>query len=231
MAPGLDLRGIRAGRLVIRATPLRDLIGFAYPEVVTWHQQLIGGAPRVMSAHFDIEARFEPSATGPARVGELPERLVLMLRALLEDRFGLRAHVEQRDLRVFALVLARPDGRLGPNLKPSTTKCPPTAAERSAPVGDAPPCELWSWKGTWKGNGVSITTLTGILGQQPEVKIPVHDETGLTGLFDLTLELGPIGDSVSVFTALEEQLGLKLIAQSRKSDVLVVDHVELPTPN
>src|SRR3982751_1894338 len=78
--------------------------------------QLVGGPPDLLAAKFDIAAK----APGSAPIGkELPQ----LLRSLLADRFKLKAHTEPRELPLYDLVLARSDGRPGPNLKPSTSEC------------------------------------------------------------------------------------------------------------
>ena len=77
--------------------------------------QLVGGPPWINSDRFDIEAK--PEGGGPMS----PQVLQSVFRQILEDRFALKAHKETRELPIYALVLARSDGRLGPNLKPSST--------------------------------------------------------------------------------------------------------------
>jgi uncharacterized protein (TIGR03435 family) len=230
--PLFDLRGLRAGRLVISAMPLREIILYSISEVARTQFDLDGGPPTLMSTRFDIEARFEPELMPPVKAGRPPERLLSMLRTLLADRFKLRVRVEVRNIPAFALVLASPDGRLGPHLSRSTTTCPPTESERSVPIGDTRPCAMSGERNYGvKANGVPIASLAGHLELMPEVRRLVENETGLAGLFDFTLNMDSGEPLVSVFTALEEQLGLKLKAQSRRSEVLIVDHVEPPTPN
>jgi uncharacterized protein (TIGR03435 family) len=223
-----DLRGLRAGRVVITAMSLRDIIRFAYQDVVRDDHHLIGGPDRVMAARFNIEAKFNP---------ELPDArstsaLLSMVRTLLRDRFNFRAHVEPRELPVFALVLASSDKRPGRGLRVSTAKCPPVGPPKAVPAGEPPPCDMIGGSRSGiRANGVTLERLTQWLVAIGGVGRHVVDETGLTGLYDITVSMDRNDPSESIFTALQEQLGLKLTPTTRKSEVLMVDHVELPTPN
>ena len=111
----------------IRATnlPLRLLVRAAYKLE---DDQIIGGPPWQLSSKFDITAKPEDGAV--VSEDALRERL----KALLADRFKLKTHTESREMTVSALMLARPDGKLGPNLKPSTADCS-NAAGRGAEAG------------------------------------------------------------------------------------------------
>jgi len=119
---GFSPRYVSTGHLVyasggsIRATnlPLRLLVRAAYKLE---DDQIIGGPPWQLSSKFDITAKPEDGAV--VSEDALRERL----KALLADRFKLKTHTETREMTVSALMLARPDGKLGPNLKPSTADC------------------------------------------------------------------------------------------------------------
>jgi uncharacterized protein (TIGR03435 family) len=212
--------------------------------------QLVGGPDwdRLLSEHFDIEAK----ATGnPSK-----EHENLMLQSLLADRFKLVAHHETRQLPVFALVLAKP-GKLGPQLTPHVVdaKCIDITAG-PPPLPPGPGQALPAFCGGVSniagagrlhdtGNNVPMDRLVALLNGL--VDRPVVDRTGLSGFFDFAFEftrdLGPgsqpgATDSapdppapLSIFTALQEQLGLKLESQTLPVDVLVIDHVEEPSPN
>jgi bla regulator protein blaR1 len=175
------------------------------------------------------------------------------LRALLADRFKLAAHRETREMEVYALVLARPGGQPGPALKPSTTDCSPEAvtARRggpppAAPGRDAPVfCGLRGTVGKIQLGGFPLSTfansLQGLAGRM------VVDRTGLTGNWDGELtfaqersnaplppgvELPPVDPNApNLFTALQEQLGLKLEATKAPVEVLAIDSVQQPTPD
>jgi uncharacterized protein (TIGR03435 family) len=174
-----------------------------------------------------------------------------MLRNVLEERFQLQTHVETKELPVFALVLARRDGTLGSRLRRRTVDCVaaqaaareprnlfnPTAAERRTCGGRIGP-------GILTANGLTMTNLAGALeARVPGVDRIVVDRTGLAGTFDVDLTWRfeatldtpgvplppPDPNSPSLFTALEEQLGLKLESTKAPVDILVIDHVEHPT--
>src|SRR6478752_4348447 len=102
------------GRFTATNTPLRVLMMAAFE--LKQEAQLAGGPPDLLAAKYDITAR----TAGGATIGkELPQ----LLRALLADRFKLKTHTESRELPMYDLVLARGDGRLGPELKPSKSEC------------------------------------------------------------------------------------------------------------
>jgi bla regulator protein BlaR1 len=197
------------------------------------------GAPEwVNTDRFDIQAR------GPqgAAESENPRRL----QALLAERFALKAHKETRDRPIYALVRARANGALGPRIRQS--EGPPADGFAAAGGRCTPP-----------GPGPTSMRLCGVtMASFVDLYLPMYtdrkvvDRTGLTGGFDLALNfdnrqmvagVGPAGglgapptvaadpDALSIFTALEEQLGLKLERQTGPAEVLVIDHVEPPTPN
>jgi uncharacterized protein (TIGR03435 family) len=243
MAPG--------GRLNFVNMPVRALIVRAY-QLQPF--QVIGGPAWLANDRFDIIAKAEGDAT--------PPQTNLMLRTLLADRFKLVVHTETRELPVYHLVKARPDGNLGPALKPAAVDCaagrgrggpPPPGAPGGAgpvpgPAGAAAGCMMMIGPGRITVGGQPLTAFVNSLATQ--VGRPVFDKTGLTGSFDFTLSYmaeagrgGPVGppppgapplpppdpDAPSLFTALQEQLGLKLEAERGPVEVIVIDSVEQPT--
>jgi uncharacterized protein (TIGR03435 family) len=196
------------------------------------------GANWIDSEHFDIEAEAEGNPT--------VDQKRLMIRALLADRFKLTMRHETRQLPQYALVLSKP-GSLGRELKPHTfdTKCVdvPAGQPRPAVVPGAPlvpPCGALRVVGDdLVGQDVTMAKLSETLGILVERN--VVDRTGQNGTFDLTLHFqralepdagasDPSGPP-SIFTALQEQLGLRLKPQKGPIDVLVIDHVEEPSAN
>jgi len=103
------------GRVVGTNVVLRDLIRFAYYIYGGDWDVRIAGPDWIKTARFDIDGRSKEPVSTP--------RAMSMLRQLLSDRFRLKAHFEQRDHSVFALVLARADGRFGPKLAPAAVDC------------------------------------------------------------------------------------------------------------
>jgi uncharacterized protein (TIGR03435 family) len=177
--------------------------------------QISGGPGWIKSAGFDVEARAARAAAGTV---EPPREQVLrMIQALLADRFQLTLHRETRQLPVYALVV----GKTGPRLQAPDTN-----------VG-----QPRTMLGQMVVPRMSMATLAGILAF--DVKRPVKDETGLQGEFAFTLEwtrgLGESDDGTpsrpSLFTALQEQLGLRLESTKGPVEVFVIDHVEPPSGN
>jgi uncharacterized protein (TIGR03435 family) len=148
-------------------------------------------------------------------------RTRLLLRSLLEDRFKLRVHRHQRQMPIYALVRARSDGGLGPRFKPSTPDCFQESAKCGFTGGPV---------GRIKADAITMDILTQLLGNASD-RIVV-DRTGLQGGFAIDLEWSPdqtASDKSAIFTAVQEQLGLKLESTRGPVDVLVIDHVEEPT--
>ena len=173
-----------------------------------------------------------------------PDDRRAMMRALLADRFKLRVRRETRRMPVYALTVARP-GRLGPKLAPSKFDCQPYVAQRNAGRAVEEPIDAngdsWcNFQGTMVAPGVTVARRAGpvsVLAQrlQPSVDRPILDATGLSGNYewDLRYAFRPDApaDFPTLFTALQEQLGLKLEPRQAPVEVLVIDHVELPTPD
>ena len=221
------------GRFTATSVTLQDLIRSAYARQPFERPRVEGGPSWLASERFDIVAR----APGNHVLDSdgTPRQTFLMLRTLLVERFRLRIHDERREVPVFALVFARRDERLGPNLLKSTVDC---AAVMEAlrngqrpPIepGKGPPCSFGGPPGTLVGTAVSIAQFANVLSSR--VERPVIDRTGLAGGFDLNVEWSLTDDGVSIFTALQEQLGLKLEPSTGPVDVLVIDGAEMPTEN
>ena len=250
------------GRFTATRATLRDLITVAYQLPngrLRDDSQIAGGPSWIDSDRFDIVAKAEGDSAridaggisaGAARPAEISaiDQVRLMLRALLADRFKLTVRNEVRELPVFALVMARNDGRLGPQLHKVDVDC---AAQRGDGSRGAPPDAVRAFCGGFSGRGLGHTSghavpmsmvakfLEGSVGRV------VTDRTGLVGRFDLDLQwtpdqpqqpdaLEPVPidpNGVSIFTAVQEQLGLKLESQNNPVDVLVIDRAERPTPD
>lgn len=271
--PFVRIGGGGPGTFSATNVPLRLLIRNAYQ---LQDFQIVGGPDWMTSDRFDITAKAAgavPGTIGPGVVGfgppgaggGGPNPVQLMLRGLLAERFKLKVHSETRELPVYALVPARPDGRLGPQLRPAAVDCaamfagrgrgapggggPPTAPPGPLATGERPQCGLRIGPGSFSGGSVSMAQLaTSLSGFVQRV---VLDRTGLTGDYDLDLSYTPdqtpqgLGPAVpppgapplppidpngpSIFTAVQEQLGLKLESQRGPVAVLVIDSVEPPT--
>jgi bla regulator protein blaR1 len=163
-----------------------------------------------------------------------------MLANLMADRFSLTTHTETRESQTFDLVRADDKRRLGAALTPTSQECSATiatggSAPARAAVEEAPCGALQTAAGMARATGVRLTRLAQLLSQL--TGRPVNDTTGLDGLYDFTLKFNPslsadaIGDSNDphLFTALQEQLGLRLSSQRRMVQVIVIDRLERPT--
>ena len=217
--------------------PTRALIRTAYRV----HDFQIVGAPDwVQTEHYDVVAK----ASGDLRPVSpgAPRAHFLMLRSFLMDRFKLKAHLETTDAPVFALVMGRADGKPGAGLVPAHDDCAAIVAaeikgERPAALpGERPTCGLIAGPNRIAGGNQSMsqlaTTLTGRMNRM------VLDRTGLSGVFNFTLDFVPDGTPIDASqnlpplqTALREQLGLKLEPARGPVEVLVIDRVERPIEN
>lgn len=173
-----------------------------------------------------------------------------MVKAALAQRFELRTQRETRELPIYRLVKARQDSRLGPNLVPSDVDCAQWIADKKpqfignppiGPNGAKPACLIVTNRTFVVAGTKPIREMA--LGLEGVVGRRVVDATGLTGNFDITLQWTPTpgldaqpagtptvtDDGASLFTAIEEQLGLKLESARGPVDVLVVDDVRRPT--
>ena len=230
---GYDLRGISNGRLLIRALPARELIEWAYPEFRD-SQRVLGGPPWIRTTLFEIEAIFDagiltrelPTNPGGSIPG-VPQAVTLMMRSLLEDRFGFTFHVEELEMTIAALALARPDGGLGPDLRRSRTNCSELVEGRS-------PCGVRQKDPTVavvEGRGVPFVTFMGMLHLGIEFDGPLRNMTGLEGLFDFEFPVRPQIDGASLLSRLTPRYGLKIERRRTRERVLVVDEIKEPSPN
>ncbi len=198
-------RNMPGGRINFSNQRLRQVIRAAFGGIDI---EVVGGPGWLDSDRWDIvaaSAGADPNA--PWRD---------MLRTLLEDRFKLRAHVEQRDRPVYFLGFARPDRQLGPEIHPTATPC-----KIDGDCGTTDTNSNGVASGTIHGTARTMTQVGRSLSGYAERR--VLDRTGLEGRYDFELKWT---DDVSIFTAVQEQLGLKLEAQRAPVDVVVVDSVE-----
>lgn len=213
-------------------------------------EQIIGMPSWMTSSMYNIEAKVASPVSTERIAGPIAATLI---RSLLIDRFKLKYHFEKRELPFYALVVDKADGSFGPDFKRSAHDCDAIEREREAarqagraanvpaPEPGLPLCVTSLGRGVATGSGASMITianmLTGAAGNT------VLDRTGLVGAFDLKLRFSPETQSVSttapldvdtppsLFTAVREQLGLRLESRREPRDVLVVDYVERPTSN
>jgi uncharacterized protein (TIGR03435 family) len=244
-----------AGRFDATNVTLRMLIRQAYG---LQDSQITGGPGWLADDHFDIVAKFEGTSQDAfvaQQRGSGPTRVQLAIRALLAERFNLVVHNETKEMPVYALIVARSDGKLGSEIKKSEVDCSAPGRGRGPggpPQGPPAPgepmqCGIRIGLGTLTMGGASLSqfaqSLANFVGRL------VLDKTGLTGGWDLNLTWTPDNlpqrppgapeppggaidpNGPSIFTAVQEQLGLKLDSQRGPVDVLVIDKAEHPTPN
>jgi uncharacterized protein (TIGR03435 family) len=232
------MRWLPGGRFTM-GLPIQTIltIGYGVPMY-----RIVGAPEWVSTVYFDIDAQAD-------RQPAVDERQAYY-RGLLEQRFRLQAHSEMREMDIYALVLARPDGRLGPGLRRSTIDCDIVIAENrrraeagAAPLpptpGQRPVCGSVGGGSSLTAGAAQLAALVGMLSAGLEK--PVIDRTGLTGRFDMDFRSAPmrvgttppaaLAELPSVFTAVQEQLGLKLETTRAPIPVLVIDHIEMPTAN
>jgi uncharacterized protein (TIGR03435 family) len=217
------------GRFTAINVPLKMLIQFAFgiPD-----SRILDGPGWIDATKFDIDAKADSAVDDQMRTlssiqGKAQKRL--MLQALLADRFKLRVHAEDRELPMYALVVAR-NGPKFLDSKANGTTIDGGNGRIQVQGGD---------------NSVSLLAeqLADSLGR------PVNDQTGIKGRYSITLQWAPDDDAApksggtednsatldspgpSLFTAIQEQLGLKLEPRKGPVQVLIVDHIERPSAN
>jgi len=218
--------------------PILSLVSIGYQVPLYRIEKLPDWA---RTTYFEINARTE-------RAVAIEERPAYY-RGLLADRFNSAVHIEQREMDVYTMTVARSDGRLGPNLRRSDMNCDAIIAENrarnlagerlaGAPApGQRPVCGAVGGAMNMTAGAVELTPLLGMLSGA--LGRPVLDKTGLVGRFDFDFKAappngpatGPLADLPPVSTALEDQLGLKLERGRGLVDVLVIDRLDMPTDN
>jgi uncharacterized protein (TIGR03435 family) len=244
-APGVRGMLIRPGPnggVNISNMTLKELI------VLAWRVQpfqISGGPAWLDSIHYDIIAKPESRP----RQGDIP----LMLQSLLRDRFQLTIHRETKELQIYALVLANKSGKLGPGLVESKEAgcTPPDPSKPRIPDPGKPPelaCgQMFAQPSRFRGIAMPVERMIPVLSRFLDRTIV--DKTGLAKNYDIDLQWTPdenqlrllpsevpkplLGDpgGPSIFTALQEQLGLKLESQKGLVEMIVIDRAEKPSEN
>ena len=200
---------------VAQNTSLNALLQFAYGVS---QPRVIGLPAQIDSARFDLQAKGDLDTD--ARFHKLkPDQMRIakqkMMQALLADRCKLKVHFETRELPVFALVVARGGRKFGPSDQVQST--------------------AWGGRGHLDVEGGDTLArfaeeLTRVAGR------PVINETGLTGRFDIEMDWAADDDDDDIdapklLTAIHEQLGLALEPRKAEVEVVVIDHIQLPSEN
>jgi uncharacterized protein (TIGR03435 family) len=203
------------GRLSARNVSLKELMVDAYQ---VQYSQILGGPEWLGSDMFDVEAKSEQP------VGR--NQLRLMLRALLNDRFKLSVHTDKKEMGVYTLRVMKGGSKLHS-------------------VEDAPAAPAKSGPGVWRFRG-ELSRFAGVLAVQLTIPmsmdptapsratgpvVPVLDQTGLAGVYDIELSLAsePGSDTFTIWQrALREKYGLQLESRKQPMEMLIVDHAEKP---
>jgi uncharacterized protein (TIGR03435 family) len=236
--PGADFAAQPGGRLHVRNNGVANLIANAYG---VQGYLLVGGPEWIRADRYDMEAKADGEPSRP--------EMMLMLQTLLADRFQLRVHRETRQLPAYVLTVARggakltptkegdcvaprPDGAPAPPLAPGEIRRP-GCGNNNMNTRTNPP------NVTWTAAGIDAGGVAGALANY--FRRPVVNRTGLTGSFNIQQDLPPLqpattdggalDSAASVFTVLQEQLGLRVEEGRGPVEVLVVDRVERPTEN
>lgn len=234
------IRPVSAGGQFHAILTLHDLVQVAYgTPLALLPSQVIGGPAWVVSERFEIVAKASGMANAPSGGRDA---LQAMLRTLMADRFHLLIRRESRELPIFNLVLDRAEGSLGPRIHREDGQC----VAMSAAVKEAADPSRWCGfrrftPGAVSARGMTLDEFASGISTRADIQRVVRNRTGLAGKFDLDLEYTPDavpGDPQSapssgagLSTAMKEQLGLRLESTKGPVDVLVIDHVERPTPD
>lgn len=234
---------LQPGRFVADGAPLDRLIRFAYD--VKSDRQIADMPGWAGSERFDIDAKIsdpEIEAIKKLSPDEGFQQYRLMVQSLLADRFQMRVQTETRALPVYALVVAKNGSRVTPSATSSDSQKLTL------------PRLVFTAAGDLKATCVSMAFFAGWLSGKPDTgDRVVIDATGLKGAYDFALRWNPVAsgaalagananqppadappandDKPSLLTAIQEQLGLKLEPRTAPVEVLVIDHIEQPSPN
>jgi uncharacterized protein (TIGR03435 family) len=208
---GRDFRVLPGGRLHITNMPLKQIVLEAFGIK---QYQLSGGPAWLNSDTFDIDAKAEGD---PSR-----SQMMVMLQHLLAERCGLQVHRETHEGNVYILTVVKG----GPKLKPSTATDSYVRLYRNTPR------ELPGVNYTIGAQKVTMAQFADGLVDM-HLQRPVFDRTGISGEYDLKLNYAIADDpeAPSIFTAIQEQLGLKLETAKGPIETLIIDRVEKPTAN
>ena len=227
-----------------RGTELRRLIAYAYGiDPLSNDPQPEGGPDWIDRDLFEVEAR------GPVDMSWADGQQ--MMQTLLRERFNLKVRIEKREVPVYLLVVARTDRQLGTGLMPSKVDCR-TYSEVLARTGRLAAarevntdCEIVSGGGAGggrlqlRGRG-TIREFIPVIARSPDVERPIVDRTGLSATYDVHFVWAPArsgpgaaaeAEIVSLFSALQEQLGLKLQPGREPRDMVVIESVGPLIPN
>jgi len=211
--------------------PIKALLQIAYG----FDSPVVDAPDWVANTFYNIQARSDDAAD--ARLAKLTANEVRLekrnaIRVLLTERLGLKTHFETRNSAIYNLVVAKSGSKL------QAVPAPPPPASGDAPP-PPPPVDIQAHGSRhgleFDGSNANLRSISSVLSSM--VEAPVIDKTGLTGIYSFTLQIGREWSAndpdswPSIFTAVQEQLGLKLEAEHESVPNLVIDHITKPTEN
>ena len=228
----------------------KDIIMLAYGFERLAPAFVQGGPGWIESERYDIEAIAPQVIPNPPPGSNVSPELRTMLKAMLADRYKLSAKPETREAQIYALVMAKKDSALGTKMKPATIDCINTLVPlKETPPANARFCNFTTGAGWLRAERASMADMVRLLAFFPAVNRPVQDRTGLAGEFEMDLTFvpafidnpnnptappiaNPAADAgATLFTALPEQLGIRLEGQRGSVEFLVISGVERPSEN
>jgi uncharacterized protein (TIGR03435 family) len=206
------------GRLTLTNVPVRLVIRAAYN---LQEFELVGGPSWIDGERYDILTKAEGNPG--------TQELLAMVRTLLAERFHLQVEEDTTERPIYAMVRVRPDGSLAAGLRPAQPCFRAPVNQPQQPPAGQTSCGFRGAPGSIAGRGVTLGALT--FGLSGRVGRPVEDRTGIEGEFDFDLEFAPDvnADGPSIFTSLEEQLGVRLESTRGPTKVLRIVRIERPT--
>jgi uncharacterized protein (TIGR03435 family) len=201
---GIELRNATLHELLLNAFEVRS------------ESQITGYPGWVNSEHFDIEAKMDADTVAAYHAltsADSKDQWHTFMQQILDERFAMKFHIEKRDLPVYNLVVASQGLKLKPSAKDENSSSSMGRGKYSAHRGQV---------------GGLAFSLSGTVGRV------IFDKTGLTGEYDIDLRWSPDDESdsgPSIFSALQDQLGLKLESAKAPVDVVVIDRLERPSAN
>jgi uncharacterized protein (TIGR03435 family) len=218
--PNMAAGGLRGTRYLVRQATMVDLISLAYNID---NDKILAGPSWLETDRFDVSAR--------APAGSNPEQAQLMLQTLLAERFSLKVHKDSKELPGFVLSMGSGKPKMKPAADPSAPRNCQGQPQTASP--DAVPQQVVEC------HSMSMDDLAQIAGNLANTNGSALNKTGLEGKWDFTIKWTPPAllaragaDGISIFDAVDKQLGLKLEAGKVQQPVIFVDSVnEAPTPN
>lgn len=228
----ITMRTLPDGQVITTNMPLRPLLSRGWGAYSTEE-----GLPSWMTTE-----RYDVAVKPPA--GATADELRQMWRNLFAERMKVSARLVPHEVPAYSLVVARTDGRLGPQLQPAVLDCGQAGTQQPRPgadglIGAEKRCDVISTEGRMVSGSAPLDQFADLLMAWAGRR--VINATNLNGRFaiDLRFSIPPQGaepargtvGAPEIFTALREQLGLKLEPSKTEVNVLVIDRIERPTPN